>query len=415
MLKNYFKIAIKVLLRRKFFTFVNLFGVSFTLIVLMVVTAMFDHLINPTGPEKNSDRYLLVSRIMMKSPDRNSSTTSSPGYRFLERHVRTLSTPEKVGVFSRREGVLSFLDGRKIVSEAKRTDGVFWQILDFEFLEGGPITDAHERNADFVAVINEDTRKTFFGQETAVGKSIVLDSRSFRVIGVVKNASYFEETAYADVYVPISTSKTSEYKNAMVGDFNALVAIGPGASKAQIKDEFRAMLDHVDYIDPKRFNWTMSSVDTKLEQMARGALNEDDKFEASTGKFLAMNIAMMILFMLLPTINLININVSRILERSSEIGIRKSFGASSSTLVGQFVVENIILTAIGGVIGFLGAYVLLEVLTGSGLVPHADFSINARVFGYAILLVVFFGMFSGVYPAWKMSRLHPVDALRGRA
>ena len=53
--------------------------------------------------------------------------------------------------------------------------------------------------------------------------------------------------------------------------------------------------------------------------------------------------------MLLPAINLVNLNVSRILERASEIGVRKAFGASSRTLVGQFVVENVVLTLVGGV------------------------------------------------------------------
>ena len=57
-----------------------------------------------------------------------------------------------------------------------------------------------------------------------------------------------------------------------------------------------------------------------------------------------------LLVMLLPTLNLININVTRIMERSSEIGVRKAFGASSRTLVYQFIVENIILTLIGGII-----------------------------------------------------------------
>ncbi len=52
-----------------------------------------------------------------------------------------------------------------------------------------------------------------------------------------------------------------------------------------------------------------------------------------------------LLFMLLPTVNLVNLNVSRIMERASEIGVRKAFGASSRTLVGQFVVENLVLTA----------------------------------------------------------------------
>ena len=57
--------------------------------------------------------------------------------------------------------------------------------------------------------------------------------------------------------------------------------------------------------------------------------------------------------MLLPTLNLVNINISRIMERASEIGVRKAFGASSRTLVGQFVVENIILTLVGGAFGLV--------------------------------------------------------------
>ena len=61
----------------------------------------------------------------------------------------------------------------------------------------------------------------------------------------------------------------------------------------------------------------------------------------------------MLLFMLLPTLNLVNINLSRILERSSEIGVRKAFGASSRTLVGQFVVENLVLTLIGAAVGLV--------------------------------------------------------------
>ena len=63
--------------------------------------------------------------------------------------------------------------------------------------------------------------------------------------------------------------------------------------------------------------------------------------------------------MLLPTVNLVNINLSRILDRASEIGVRKAFGASSRTLVGQFVVENLVLTLIGGAIGLLLAAAVL--------------------------------------------------------
>ncbi|HSB16442.1 MAG TPA: FtsX-like permease family protein, partial [Bryobacteraceae bacterium] len=120
-----------------------------------------------------------------------------------------------------------------------------------------------------------------------------------------------------------------------------------------------------------------------------------------------------LLFMLLPTVNLININVSRILERASEIGVRKTFGASSLTLVGQFVMENVLLTLIGGLIGFVLSAVVLRGITAAGILAYAQFQVNYRVFLIGMLMTLFFGLFSGVYPAWRMSRLHPVEALRG--
>ena len=73
------------------------------------------------------------------------------------------------------------------------------------------------------------------------------------------------------------------------------------------------------------------------------------------------------MFMLLPAVNLINLNVSRILERASEIGVRKSFGASSRTLVGQFVVENIVLTTVGGALALLLATFILAWVSATGL------------------------------------------------
>jgi putative ABC transport system permease protein len=128
----------------------------------------------------------------------------------------------------------------------------------------------------------------------------------------------------------------------------------------------------------------------------------------------ALLIAMAVLFMLLPSINLVNINLSRILDRASEIGVRKAFGASSRTLVGQFVVENVVLTLLGSAIGLVLAAAVLAGLNASGLIPYADLRLNFRVFFEGLALALFFGLFSGVYPAWKMSRLHPVQALRGR-
>ena len=117
-------------------------------------------------------------------------------------------------------------------------------------------------------------------------------------------------------------------------------------------------------------------------------------------------------FMLLPTINLVNINITRIMERSSEIGVRKAFGASSGTLVIQFIVENLILTVLGGLLGLILAAVVIGIINNSGWIPNADLSLNPMVLTISLLMCLLFGLLSGVYPAWRMSRLQIVAALK---
>ncbi len=95
-----------------------------------------------------------------------------------------------------------------------------------------------------------------------------------------------------------------------------------------------------------------------------------------------------LLFLLIPTVNLVNINISRIMERASEIGVRKAFGAPARTLVGQFLVENILLTLVGGLIGFVLSIVVLRMISDSGIFSYARFTINLRVFAYGMALAV---------------------------
>ena len=120
-----------------------------------------------------------------------------------------------------------------------------------------------------------------------------------------------------------------------------------------------------------------------------------------------------LLFMLLPALNLVNINVSRTLERSAEIGVRKAFGATAGTLAGQFLLENIFLTLLGGALGLGLAAGALHLLNGSHFLPYSAFALNGRVFGVGLGAVLFFGVLSGAYPAYKMSKLTAVKALKG--
>jgi putative ABC transport system permease protein len=95
--------------------------------------------------------------------------------------------------------------------------------------------------------------------------------------------------------------------------------------------------------------------------------------------------------------------------------VRKAFGATSAQLVAQLVLENVLLCLAGGALGLAAAAGVLWWLEGSGLIPYLHVDLNLAVFGYGLLLTLVFGLLSGVVPAWKMSRLAPVHALKGTA
>jgi putative ABC transport system permease protein len=412
MLKNYIKTAYKVFLRRKFFTFISLFAISFTLIVLMVATSLFDHVFGAMSPEKNLDRMLGVYRMNMigERGENRSIRGGLVGYGLLDRYCRDLPFVEKTSFFTAPNLIPAYHNGEKLKLFFKRTDGEFWQIMDFNFLEGSPFTAEDEKNRNFVAVINEATRQKFFGAESAVGKSITLDGQNFRVVGVVANVPILRLLSSSDVWVPISTAKSDSYKKAFVDNFMVIFLANSKADFPAIKEEFQLRISQAEMPD-KNFDRMEGQAETVLESMS--SLFSEKGGNDGGGRFLVMAVIGALLFMLLPTINLININVSRIMERASEVGVRKAFGASSLTLVGQFVIENILLTLVGSVIGLIGSFLVLEAIASSGLIPYADFHFNYRIFFYAFLIAVVFGLVSGVYPAWKMSRLHPVQALQG--
>jgi len=413
MLKNYLKTAFKVFLRRRFFTFISLFGISFTLVVLMVVVSLLDHAFGALAPETRLERTLGVFFARMSGP--MSSQGGEVGYAFLDRFVRTLPNIEKVSLSTYPGQVISYHRGEKLKSDLKRTDGQFWEILQFDFLEGRPFTVEDEKSANFVAVINQATRKKFFDDAPAVGRFIEADGQRFRIVGVVRNVPILRTTPYADIWVPISTAKSDGYKKELVGNFMGTILARHRSDLDGIRQEVQARLTRVEFSDPKQFNRYVAPAETFFEGISRQLFYNGREAESHPGKLLGVILLIMLAFMLLPTLNLVNINVSRIMERSSEIGVRKAFGATSWTLVGQFIVENVLLTLVGGALGFVFAFWALQGLTQSGLIQYAEFHMNYRIFLYGLAIALFFGIFSGMYPAWKMSRLHPVDALRGRS
>jgi putative ABC transport system permease protein len=411
MIKSYLKLAWKVLLRRKFFTFISLFGISFTLLVLMLATALLDHVLAPFPPETQLDRTVGIFNARLEGE--HFRRTGFAGFALLDRYARNLPNVELMSVVSLPRGARSFLNGSRIDSQVKRTDGNFWRILQFQFLEGGPFTDDDVTNGRLVAVINDSTRRRFFGGQPALGRTLEVDGQRFTVAGVVPDVPVLRFVPFADIWVPYTSAKSDGYRSELVGDFMGILLLNDPSKLALTREELWSRLDHAELPDPT-FTSLEATPETLFDSIGRVIIAGGGGRGVGYGRRLQIVLAVAVcLSMLLPAVNLINLNTSRIMERASEIGVRKAFGASSRTLVGQFVTENVVLTLFGAAVGFVLAAWLLGAVNSSGVVKYADLQLNYRIFGWGVLLAVFFGLVSGVYPAWRMSRLHPVQALKG--
>lgn len=413
MIKNYFKIAIAVLKRRKFFTFISLFGISFTLTIIIVLTAFIDNLVSANYPEINRDKSLYILMVKQVDPKNHGSMNGPASYYFMDRFAGSLKTPAKVAISTFFSATNAYVNNKKLVINMKYTNDAFWEVMQYHFIEGKPYTKQQIENGEKVAVISEDTRKAYFGDEQNVsGKYIETDNVQYRIAGVVKTPPVTMVVSYADIFVPYTVSKIDYRSKGYRGEYCAVLMGNSKADLPKMKTEYASVVSKIPQ-DPnaKEFTELYSYADSYFESFIRTS-----PFGSSTssgiGFFITVVIVFVLLFMLLPTLNLVNINISRIMERSSEIGVRKAFGASSGTLVYQFIIENIILTFFGAVIGVLLSWIILQVINNSNLISNLHLTINFTVLFISLVACLVFGLLSGVYPAWRMSRLHVVNALK---
>jgi putative ABC transport system permease protein len=410
MLKNYFKIAIAVLKRRKFFTFISLFGISFTLTVLMVLTAFIDKVGNSNYPDKKRDRCLYILNLEQRGTKNGAVTRGPHSFYFLDHFAKSIKTPEKVAISSMFDFSSAYVNNKKISINIKYTNADYWDVLDYDFTEGKPFNNVQVDNAERVAVISEDTRKAYFGDlALVVGKYIEADNIKYRVSGVVKNVPVTQMTMYGDMYLPYTVSKNDYKSREFNGNYSGILLAKSTDDVPKMQKEYDQMVKRIPY-KSKEFDHLYSHADTYFISLVRTLFGNGDDSGITT-VVIGLGI-FALLFMLLPTINLVNINITRIMERSSEIGVRKAFGASSKTLVYQFIVENIILTLLGGIIGIILSVIVIQVINHANLIANLSLSLNYTVLFFSLIACLVFGLLSGVYPAWRMSRLNVVNALK---
>jgi putative ABC transport system permease protein len=237
----------------------------------------------------------------------------------------------------------------------------------------------------------------------------------FHIVGVVRSCSMVQgHFTVGDMYMPYTSDKSIGKGVSYTGRYSALILAKNTDDLEAIKAEFAMVLPKIPMHNDGDFKPQIINVrlETAVGSLIYNLAGSGD--ESGKARFMSIIIAFIFLFMSLPALNLINVNISRIMERASEIGIRKAFGASASTLTMQFIIENIILTIIGGVLALVLSGLVMAYLNKSGIgsIPYLNLTINWKVVGIAFILSLIFGLLSGVYPAWRMARLSVVNALK---
>jgi len=412
--------------------------------ILMLVTSFLETEFGDYPPLSEKDKMVFVPRVALRNvvtdtipaidsslvsgkmvydttysyKERNASmSSSSAGYALLDKHLRKLQKVEKYSFYSSGTSFDIFLHSNKLTFEAVYTDKSFWDIFDFEFVEGQSYTENQVQNQEQVIVISDRAAREYFGRDQGlVGEEIFVNNKHFKILGVVKQVSSREETIAGQLYIPLFEIGEDDLKRqSFLGSFNAVFMGKDKTSLPLILADIERIAESTAPVGYKSSNAKFNTLEIMafsfFERYACDFVSESDP-KKGVRLFLTVLISLLTLFVLLPTLNLININISRIMERSAEIGVRKAFGADSGNILFQFVFENVILTFIGGLIGFALALVLLSVINGSQVLGDTVLSFNFKIFFFSILICLLFGILSGLIPAYKMSKIHIVNALK---
>ena len=268
-----------------------------------------------------------------------------------------------------------------------------------DFDQGRFFTEEENDRVAHVAVLGYDLAHALFPSGEADGHTFMLDGAEFTVIGVfakAKGGFFGQNSADSVIEMPL---KTAESRYPQLDRYMITAKAKPG-HRQDAFDEVDGIMRRIRRLKTdEEDDFSISTPDQIIQQ-----------FDKITGIISAVAIAISALGLLVGGIGVMNIMLVSVTERTREIGVRKALGARRLDIIAQFLAEAMALTGVGGILGIVAA-VLLTMLVGA-LVPSLPSSVPTWAVVTAFTVSVSIGLFFGVWPAVKASRLDPVDALR---
>ena len=316
------------------------------------------------------------------------------------------------------------------------TDPSFFRLYDLTFISGRSFSEKEFRQGERVCIITDKLAKRL---DNAKHVSVA-DSKGqfpFRIVGVVKAVSTLMEYAIADIYIPY-TVEIGNYGNpdlnldqiSYSGQLDVRLLLREGCSRQDFLDEIEPLRRQYNAVMNARLgkDWGEWKIDADAHFFHEMNFfsHYGDQDLSMKAKELMLPALLMLLFLLLPAINLSGLVSNRMEARRAEMGIRKAFGGKRRTLLNEVIHENLVLTLLGGAVGWLLSWLFITAVSNTEVVhsmfrhlsqvgnePSLDFRMffTPTLFLAAFLCCAVLNLMSALLPAWHSLRKPIVESL----
>ena len=426
MFKNYLKVALRSLLKRKVFTAINILGLATGMTVCLMIILFVRSELGYDSFEPNGDRIYRVV-LERKYPDRSASYAIIPqsiGVAIQKEFPEVAANTGLLDISGKEALLIRIGEQRFEEKHVLAADSNFFRVFTMPLLAG----DTSALQKPNMAVINESTAKKLYGSvANALNKSFETDGNPihFRISGVCKD---WPENSHMQFNILLSknTFPGTELPNYTGFSTYTYLLLNKNASSAALEAKFPQIINkYVSGDIARNFGETYqqflasgNSYHYYMQSLSRIHLTSDLESEMKpNGSMRAVYIFGIIAIFILgiACINFINLSTARSMERAKEVGIRKTFGSEKKSLIFQFLLESVLVSLFSTILSLLLILLLLPFFNKlSGKELSMIGFLEPLPLSLLLVFGVLVGLVAGLYPAFVLSSFQPIKVLKGK-